>query len=97
MEQDLAALAEKFFGVNGSATHLALVYANGDVIVYEAGKRPGSWGAALAGFRWDGARLRLALGRMPDPKVQRAVETWVGRTVQRVPDSAPARFERSGA
>lgn len=96
-DEDLRAIAETAFGAGPRKDHLAVVYANGDVIVYEwrpaSPGRPSSWGVALAGFRWDGARLRLALGRMPDPRAQRALETWLTGAVRPVPGSSPVRLE----
>ena len=95
METELRAIAERFFGKGASAEHLAVVYGDGDVIVYAAGKRPGSWGAALAGFRWNGERMHLAIGRMPDPKAQREIELWVASSVRPRPGS-PGLFEAAG-
>lgn len=64
--------------------HMVHMFRNGDVVVYPWDARRSTFGTALAGYRWFGGRLVLALGRM-DPKVEAAVRELATRTYSENP------------
>lgn len=68
--EDLAPLAE--FACGAKQKYIATVWRNGDVII---APREGN-GIALAGYRYQGFRLHLAIGRLNDPKCEAEILAW---------------------